>query len=303
MMDRLDAMELFVTAVEEGSLAAAARRHARSPASVTRAVALLEHHAGEALLLRSTRTLSLTAAGERHLQAWRDVIARLREIEPVRAATLLQGTVVVTAPELFGRFNVMPLLEDFLARHPRVGVRVLLVNRLVNLTGEGVDVAVRLAPLPDSTLTAVRIGEVGTRLCASPEYLARAGTPAEVGDLQRHACIGLNAEGDGELWSFRTSGGSRRTRAVRIATRLSVNNAMAAIDAALRGSGIIQARSYQVAEHLRTGRLVRLLPHCEVAPAPAHVVFPHDRGTNRAVRALIDHLVPNLRRVLDDDGG
>ena len=298
-MDRLDAMTLFVTAVEEGSLAAAARRHGRSPAAVTRAVALLERDAGESLLLRSTRKLSLTAAGDRHLSVWREVLAKLREIEPESGAAPLGGSIVLTAPELFGRLKVMPLLEAFLVDHPRIAARVLLVNRLVNLIGEGVDLAVRLAPLPDSTLTAIRVGEVRGLLCASPDYLARAGSPADLGDLERHQCIGLNAEGDGELWAFDLSAGrGARARSVRVQTRLSVNNAAAAIDAALRGHGIIQARSYQVMDHIAAGRLVRLLVHHEGTPVPVHIVFPADRIGNQAVRALVEKLTPHLRRDL-----
>ncbi len=299
MMDRLDAMTLFVTAVEEGSLAAAARRHGRSPAAVTRAIALLERHAGESLLLRSTRKLSLTTAGDQHLSIWREVLAKLREIEPEDGAAPLGGSIVLTAPELFGRLKVMPVLETFLADHPRIAARVLLVNRLINLIGEGVDLAVRLAPLPDSTLTAIRVGEVRELLCASPDYLARAGSPAGLGDLERHQCLGLNAEGDGERWAFDMgTGRGTRTRSVRVHTRLSVNNAAAVIDAALRGHGIVQARSYQVMDHIAAGRLVRLLPHHESPPVPAHLVFPADRAGNRAVRALIERLTPHLRRDL-----
>lgn len=298
-MDRLDAMTLFVTAVEEGSLAAAARDHGRSPAAVTRAIALLERHAGESLLLRSTRKLSLTAAGDRHLSVWREVLAKLREIEPEHGVSSLSGSIVLTAPELFGRLKVMPLLEAFLADHPRIAARVLLVNRLVNLIGEGVDLAVRLAPLPDSTLTAIKVGEERGLLCASPDYLARAGSPASLGELERHQCIGLNAEGDGELWAFDTeTGRGTRTRSVRVHTRLSVNSAAAAIDAALRGHGIIQARSYQVTDHVAAGRLVRLLPNYESPPVPAHILFSPDRARNRAVRALIEKLALHLKREL-----
>lgn len=187
-MDRLDAMALFVAAVEEGSLAAAARRLGRSPAAATPAVALLEQHAGESLLLRSTRKLSLTAAGDRHLSVWREVLAKLCKVKPEGSGASLHGNIVLTAPELFGRLKVMPLLETFLADHPQIAARVLLVNRLVNLVGEGVDLAVRLAPLRDSTLTAIKIGDVRTLLCASPDYLARAGSPTGLGDLERHSC-------------------------------------------------------------------------------------------------------------------
>ena len=193
----------------------------------------------------------------------------------------------------------MPLLEAFLADHPRIAARVLLVNRLVDLIGEGVDLAVRLAPLPDSTLTAIRVGEVHALLCASPDYLARAGSPAGLGDLEHHQCIGLNAEADGELWAFDMGAArGRRTRSVRVQTRLSVNNTAAAIDAALRGHGIVHARSYQVMDDIAAGRLVRLLSHHESLPVPAHIVVPADRAGNRVARALIERLTPHLKREL-----
>ncbi|WP_419730364.1 LysR family transcriptional regulator [Lichenicola sp.] len=298
-MDRLDSISLVVAAVEAGSLAAAARQHGRSPAAVTRAVALLELHAGETLLLRSTRKLSLTAAGERHLAIWRDVLAKLRELEPGGAPGPLQGGMVLTAPELFGRLKVMPLLESFLRDHPQVSARVLMVNRVVDLIGEGVDLAVRLAPLPDSTLIAIRIGEVRTLLCASPDYLARAGAPAAPHELERHDCIGLNAEGDHALWGFSVAPGQEsRVRSLRVQTRLSVNNAAATIDAALRGNGIIRARSYQVAHDVAAGRLIRLLPQFELPPIPAHLVFHPDRARKGVVRDFIEHAVPTLKRDL-----
>ncbi len=298
-MDRLDAMALFVAAVEEGSLAAAGRRFGRSPAAVTRALAVLEQQAGEVLLRRSTRKLSLTPSGDRHLAIWRDVLTRLGEVSPESSEGPLQGGLVLTAPELFGRLKVMPLLETFLRRHPLVTARVLLVNRVVDLIGEGVDLAIRLAPLPDSTMKAIRIGEVGTRLCASPDYLARAGTLEAPHDLDRHDCIGLNGEGDGELWGFnQTPGQGMRVRSVRVRTRLSVNNAAAAIEAALRGQGLIRARSYQVADDISAGRLVRLLHRFEPPPTPAHLVFHPDRAKRGVLRAFIDHAVPALRREL-----
>ena len=295
-MDRIDAMTLFVTAVAEGSLAAAARHHGRSPATVSRAVSLLEQLAGDSLLLRSTRRLSLTSAGDRHVAVWRDVLGKLGEIEPSSLAGPLRGSIVLTAPELFGRLKVMPVLETFLRQEPFVAARVLLVNRLVDLLGEGMDLAVRLAPLPDSTMTAINLGEVRTIVCASPEYLARAGSPAVPQELHRHDCIGLNAEGDGELWPFgsRSQKGAR-ARSVRVPTRLSLNNAAAAIDAALRGQGLIRARAYQVAEDIAARRLVHVLGAFEPPPEPAHIVFHPDRGRRGPVRAFIDHAVPALR--------
>lgn len=300
-MDRLEAMSLFVSAVEGGSLAAAAKRHGRSPAAATRAVATLERSAGETLLLRSTRKLSLTAAGERHLEVWREVLAKLGELRPDVPGAPLQGRIVLTAPELFGRMAVLPLLESFLREHPLVSARVLLVNRLVNLIGEGVDLAVRLAPLVDSSLSAIRIGEVRALLCGSPSYEKQAAPLVTPADLVHHTCIGMDVEAEAELWTFSNIVGSpRQRRSVQIKPRLSINNAAAAIEACLRGQGLIRARSYQVVDAVAEGRLRRLLPRWEEPPVPAHLVFPAERAAKGPVRALIDHLVPGLRKRLAD---
>lgn len=298
-MDRLDAMRLFVSAVEDGSLAAAGRRHGHSPAAVTRAITMLERDAGETLLLRSTRRLRLTPLGERHLATYAAVLAAMEEIGPDAPAQAVRGTVTLTAPELFGRRAVMPLLDAFLDAHPDVRARVVLRNRLVNLVEEGLDLAVRLAPLRDTSLKAVRVGEVRTLICAAPRYLRARGTPATPTDLAQHACIGLNAAGDAELWSFATlTGAARRQQSVRITPRLGVDNAAAAIEAAQRGLGIVRARSYQVADAIADGGLHRLLRQHEGAPSPVNLLFPHERAGRRAVRALINHLAPGLRKHL-----
>jgi DNA-binding transcriptional LysR family regulator len=298
-MDRLDAMALFVTAVDEGSLAASARRHGRSAAAATRAVALLEGLAGETLLLRSTRQLRLTAAGERQVTIWREVLAKLGEAPLHAPDGAINGSIVITAPELFGRLKVVPIVETFLAKHPRISARVLMLNRMIDLVGEGIDLAVRLAPLADSSLTAIRLGEVHRFVCASPDYLAKSGTPEQPHDLDGHDCIGLNAEGDRELWSFAIPNAERsRTRSIRVGTRLSLNSAGAAVDAALRGHGIIRPLSYQVAEYLAEGRLVRLFPSFEPPAVPVHLVFHPDPAKRSALRAFIDHAVPLLRAEL-----
>ncbi len=297
-MDRLDAIALFVAAVESGSLAAAGRRHGRSAASVTRAVALLEETAREPLLLRSTRRLSLTPAGERHLAVWRTVLSTLAELEPEQGRIALRGTIHVTAPELFGRLHVLPLVEAFLDAHPDVSTRLILANHIVNLVGEGVHVAIRLAALPDSSLTAIRVGQVRTVICASRDYVREAGSPASPDDLSAHRCIGLSVTSEAELWPFAVPGRSGRVRSVRVTPRLRVDSAAALVDSALRGQGIIAARSYQVADHLAAGRLIRLLPRFEDGPTPVHVTFSKDVGAAGAVRAFVDHVSDGLKPAL-----
>lgn len=174
-MDRLDAMAVFVAVVEEDSLAAAARKHGHSPATVTRAVAMLEAGLGERLLHRTTRAMLLTERGERQAALYRSVLTDLADSEAVDAR--IAGRIILTAPELFGRRVLMPVVEAFLDLHPGVSARVLLLNRIVNLVEEGVDAAIRLAPLPDSSLAAVRLDEMRRLSCAAPGYVDRAGRP------------------------------------------------------------------------------------------------------------------------------
>lgn len=295
-MDRLEAMSIFVAVVDAGSLAAAARKLGYSPASVTRAVAQLEAGAGERLLERTTRRFALTQAGARHVATYRLMLEELACLEARSQDAAIAGSVVITAPELFGRLHVMPVVESFMAAFPGARVRVLLLNRMVDLVGEGVDVAIRLAELPDSSMTAVRVGEVRRLTCAAPGYLDARGRPEHPSDLVNHWCIGLNEAGAEELWPYRESASTRRVRSVRVRCRLALNSAAAAIDAAERGTGIVRPLSYQVERRIADGSLVTLLQDYEPEPIPVHLVFQPRRNHGSAVRAFIDHAVPLLRR-------
>ncbi len=301
-MDRLDAMEMFLAAVNDGSLASAARRLGRSAAAATRAVVLLENEAGEPLLLRSTRGLRLTAAGERHVAVWRDVLDQLADVRGVADARVTAGTLVVTAPELFGRQNLMPILNDFLDAHPKVQARILLLNRLVDLVGEGIDVAVRLAPLPDTSLIAVKVGTIRRIVCASPAYLASTRKPKQPHDLKDHVCIGLSPDSNVELWPFRRDAHGQHERSVQVRTRLALNSAAACLDAARRGHGVVQALSYQVAEDIASGRLTAMLTEYEAQAVPVSVVFRAHPRRWSPTRSFVDHAVPRLRQALDEIG-
>lgn len=300
-MDRLEAMSIFLAVVEEGSLAAAARRLGCSPASVTRAVARLEAIAGERLLERTTRRFAISEAGARHAAAYRVILAEFAQLEARSQDAVVSGSVVVTAPELFGRLNVMPVVENFLAAYPQTEVRSLFLNRMVDLVGEGVDVAVRLATLPDSSLIAIKIGEVRRLTCAAPRYLAERPRLEQPADLMNHWCIGLNEAGAQELWRYRERPPGRRVRSVRVTCRLATNSAGAAIDAAERGLGIVRPLSYQVETQIAQGSLIPLLEAYEPEPVPVSLVFRPQRGGNScAVRAFIDYAVPRLRQLFKE---
>lgn len=295
IMDRLDAMALFVAVADRGSLAAAARQHGCSPASVTRAVARLETEAGQQLLVRSARRFAVTDAGAHHLLVYRMMLAEFAQLKEGHQSNDIQGDLVITAPELFGSLKVMPIVEDFLERYPGVRVRMLLLNRLVDLVSEGVDMAIRLAHLPDSALKAIKLGEVSRLTCAAPAYLANHPAPDTPADLISHLCIGLNESGGQELWRYRENRGQRKVRSVRVSCRLALNNAAAAIAAAQRGHGVVRALSYQVERHIAEGTLIPLLQPYETDPLPVHLVFQSGQFEGGAVRAFINFAVPLLR--------
>lgn len=297
MIDRLDSMRVFVTALNEGSLARAAQRLRRSPAAATRAVAALEAHVGSALLHRTTRRLQLTEAGERYAAVCRRVLAELDEADRSAAgeAAEPQGVLTVTAPVMFGTRVLRPIVGEFLQRYPKVQLRYLLLNRLTNLVDEGIDVGLRIAALQDSSLIALRIGEVRKLLCASPAYLARRPAPATISELADHDCIAIEPTSPEDIWSFPPLPGRKMARTVRIRPRMMVNYDEVAVDAAVGGEGIVRVFSYKVQEEVRDGRLVVLLPADEPRAVPVHLVAAESRLGVPKVRAFMDFAGRRLR--------
>jgi DNA-binding transcriptional LysR family regulator len=297
MIDRLDAMRVFVTVLDEGSLAAAGRRLGRSPAAVTRAIAFLEAHVGSQLLQRTTRTLHLTEAGERYVEVCRRVLAELEEADISVAGDhgAARGVLTVTSPVMFGTRILRPIVGAFLAAYPAVQIRLLLLDRIVNLVDEGVDVALRIAPLPDSSLIALRIGEVRRLLCASPAYLARRPPISKPADIAGHDCIAIAPAGPSEIWSFPPPPGGRIARTVRVKPRLMVNADEAAMNAAVNGEGIVRILSYKIDREIRQGSLVVLLAKDEPPPLPVHLVIPEGRLSLAKVRTFVDFAVERLR--------
>ena len=300
-MDRLDAMAAFVAAVDRGSLAAAARLLNHSPAALTRAIAALEDRLGAQLLHRTTRALRLTPFGETYLATCRQVLTELQQVEQGAASgrATPQGLLTVTAPVLFGRLKLRPVLDRFLDENPAVHAKLLLLDRVVNIADEGIDLAARLAHLPDSNLHATHLGHVRRVLCAAPAYLAQHPAPATPADLAVHTCIMSNDSAIGG-WSF-AHGPAARGRAlqpVTIRPRLMVNAAEAVIESAIDGHGITRVLSYQIAKHVAAGRLELLLEPYEPPPIPVHFVRQADRAIPAKIRAFIDFAAPLIRTEL-----
>jgi len=294
-MDRIDAMRVFVTALGEGSLAGAGRRLGRSPAAVSRAIAFLEDYVGTPLLHRTTRTIRLSEAGERYAAACRRVLTDLEEADMLAAgeSAAPRGLLTITGPIVAGARILRPVVDAFLSRQPAVTAKLLMLDRRANLVEEGIDVALRIGHLPDSSLIAIRVGEVRHVICAAPSYLADKPPLTQPSDVAKHRCIAMTVFGQ-DTWSFE-QGSDAPPLQVQIAPRLTVNTVEAAAGSAMEGHGLTRLFSYQVADELRDGRLVEVLQHAPQPYFPAHVVTPAGRLSVPKVRAFVDFAVPRLK--------
>jgi DNA-binding transcriptional LysR family regulator len=295
-MDRIEAMRVFVAALDEGSLVGAARKLGRSPAAVSRAIAFLEAHVGAQLLHRTTRSIKLSEAGERYATACRRVLAVLEEADTAVAEerSAPRGTLTVTAPVAGGEDILRPILDAFLDAAPEVSVRLYLLDRPANLIDEGIDVALRFAHLSDSTLIAMRVGEVRRVVCASPLYLAQHPPIGEPADLAGRQIIAMTHFGL-DSWSFPPPPGSSVPRTVQFTPRLVVNSVRAAVASASEGRGVTRLFSYHIAPQLEDGALEIILKDHEHAPLPVHLITPQGRLATPKVRAFVDFALPRLR--------
>ena len=284
-MDRLRALRTFIAVAEQASFVDAGRRLGLSPTSVTRVVAALEKSVGAPLLIRTTRTVRLSEDGALFMERCRAALTELDDaFKSVSGGSPEpHGTLVVTAPVVFGRLHVLPIVIELLGAFPDFNVRLLLMDRVVQLVEEGIDLAVRIGAPPDSALHMVKIGEVRRVFSASPTYLRERGEPSRVADLHDHALIAIEDEAGARIdWRPRSD---RRKRPV--AARLSVNSVDAAISAAVAGLGIVRTLSYQVSEHLSDGRLQPVLAQESSPPLPVSLLFQSGRRNTPNIRAFI----------------
>ena len=301
-MDRFASMSILVTAVEAGSLSAAARRLGMPLATVSRKVSELESHLGTRLLNRSSRRLTLTDTGRSYVAACKRILEDVGEAE--RAASgeysAPKGELVITAPIVFGRLHVLPVVAEFLRTFPEIDIRIVLADRLINLLEEHVDLAVRIGELPDSSLIATRLGAIRRVVCASPAYFSARGTPHRPEELSMHACITFEALTSPDAWTFTVG---RSDVSVPIRSRLVVNTAEAAIDAAVAGIGITRVLSYQIAAPMRAGTLAITLQEFEPPAWPINLLYPGGRLLPLKLRAFLDFAAPRLRAQLAESEG
>lgn len=292
-MDKLKAMQIFVRIVEAGSLSAAAETLGMSGPAVVRSLAALERTVGVRLMHRTTRRSSLSDEGREYYERCRRVLADVEEADAALSSRRLapSGRLRLTAPATYGRMHVAPLVAGFLSRHPAIEVELLLLDRVVDLVEEGVDVAVRIGHMSDSSLVAVRIGETRRVICAAPAYLKRVGVPARPRDLLAHRTILFTGLGASGAWTF----AGKPPERVTVRPLLRTNQVDAALDACLRGLGCAQFLGYQVEHLVAAGKLRRLLADFEPPSMPIQIVYPNARLLSSNVRAFVDLAVAKLR--------
>lgn len=293
-MDRLEAMSVLLAVVDAGSLSAASRRLGAPLATVSRKVLELEAHLETRLLIRSSRRMTLTDAGRSYVAACRRILDDVGEAERAAAGeySAPTGDLLITAPIVFGRLHVLPIVADFLMAYPEIGVRLMLADRVVNLMEEQIDIALRIGELPDSSLVATRVGAIRRVVCASPGYLAARGTPKRPHELPAHDCITFEGLMSPLEWTFRID---KTDKPVAIRSRLVVNTAEAAIDAAIAGLGVTRVLSYQVEAARRTGQLALMLEAFEPPPSPVNLVHAGQGLLPLKTRAFLDFAAQRLR--------
>ncbi len=294
-MDKFRRMQTFVRIVEQGSLTAAARTLEVSQPSVVRLLAALEAELGVRLINRTTRRMALTDEGREYYERCRGILGAVEEAEARLRSRRAQprGRLRLTAPVLFGRQHLAPVVNEFLARHTAMQVELLLLDRVVDLLEEGVDAALRIARLQDSTLVAVPLGQVRRVFVGSPALLKRLGRPQRPEDLKDAPCVSFTGMGPADEWTFERSGRALR---VKVASVLVSNQVDAALAACEAGLGWGRFLSYQVEDALRAGRLKAVLPDESAGTIPMQIVYPHARLLSANLRAFLDFAAPRLRK-------
>jgi DNA-binding transcriptional LysR family regulator len=297
-MDRLEAMRILLLSIERGSLSAAGRELRMPLPTVSRKMSELEAHLGARLLVRTTRKLALTDAGVEYVASARRILGEVEEAERIAAGEFQspRGELILAVPVLFGRLHVLPIVTAFLDSYPDINVRLHLSDRNVDLIGDHVDMAVRIGPLPDSSMVATRVGSMRTVTCVSPALLAGRDAPASPDDLAALPCVSFDAMSPGLEWSFRHPG--KAAMQVRIRPRLSVSTAEAAVWAAAQGVGITRVLHYQCAQALGDGSLRLILTPFEVEPLPVHLVHAARGGLPLKMRVFLDFATTRLRNAL-----
>jgi DNA-binding transcriptional LysR family regulator len=298
-MDRLEAMEFLVASAEAGSFSAAGRQLGVPLPTISRKIAELETLLNAQLLVRSTRRLSVTETGAAYIADCKRILEQVEEAQSKAAGefTVPRGTLTITAPIVFGRLHIVPVVNAFLAKFAQINVQMTLSDTTLNLVDEHIDLAVRIGKLPDSSMVATKVGEIRRVVCGSLDYFAAHGTPKTPNDLGGHMCVTFSALMSGTTWVFNRQGG-KPSKGVRPLCRLKINTAEAAIDAAIAGVGVTNVLSYQVAQPVAEGKLRVVLRDYEPEPIPVHLVHAGQALVPMKTRHFMDFATPRLRKSL-----
>ncbi|KAB8037880.1 LysR family transcriptional regulator [Silvanigrella paludirubra] len=298
-MDRFEAMSILVAVADGGSLSQASRKLKIPLASVSRKLSELESYLNVKLLTRTTRALEFTDYGRSYVAHCRRILDDISEAERAVTGeyTAPKGILTITAPIVFGKIHIIPILSEFLKAYPEVDVQLMLTDRGVDLLEEKIDLALRIGELPSSSLIAVRVGEIRHLTCGSSFYFKKRLKPKNPQDLQSHDCISITALGASKNWVF-YSGKSKLNVAIR--PRLEVTTAEAGIEAAVLGVGITRALSYQVSSYLNNNKLEIILEDYEPDPWPVHLVHAAGRIVPLKLRAFLDFAKPRLKLALSN---
>ena len=296
-MDRLEAMTLLVAVAEAGSISAASRKLRAPVATVSRKISELEKHLNARLLMRSTRNVTLTEAGQSFVAASRRILADLdsAERDAGSATKTLRGELVVSAPIALGRIYLLPVVTDFLKDHPNIDVRMMLADSRLNMIEEHIDIGLRVGELDDFSLVAKKVGAVRRVVCASPSYLARRGTPKIPEDLKDHDCITFENTLSAQSWTFKIG---KTEKSFPIHSRLVVSTAEAATDAAVSGLGLTRMLDYQIDRHRRAGSLKLVLETFRSRPKPVHLIYEAGRHLPLKIRTFLDFAAPRLKKAM-----
>ena len=299
IMDRLEAMTILLRVVDKGSFSAASRDLGVPLATVSRKVNELEGHLGTRLLVRTTRKVALTDAGATYVASARRILDEIDETERLAAGELHvpRGELILTASVFFGRLHLLPIVTEFLAAYPEINVRLLLADRNLHLIEDHVDLAVRIGPLPDSTMIATRVGSMRTVVCASPKLLAGQGLPKSPEDVAGLPCVNFEFLSPAFAWPFRLKDG-RGTTDVPIRPRLSVTTAEAAVWAASEGVGATRVLHYQCADAVNDGSLRIMLADFEIEPLPVHLLHAGRGALPSKMRVFLNFAAGRLRERL-----
>lgn len=297
-MDRLEAMMILVAVADGGSLSQASRRLKIPLATVSRKVSELENHLKVKLLTRTTRALEFTDYGRTYVSLCRGILDNVNEADRMVTGEYAapKGLLTITAPIVFGRLHMVPIIAEFLRVYPDVDIQLMLTDRGVDLLEEKIDLALRIGELPSSTLIATRVGEIRHVTCGSSDYFKKRGRPNEPQDLKAHDCVSISILGSSKSWVFQ-SGKSKLKVGIR--SRLDVTTSEAGLEAAALGVGITRALSYQVASYQNSKKLEVILHNFEHDPWPVHLVHSAGRIVPLKLRAFLDYAGPRLRNDLN----